>query len=56
MKKVHNDTGGRGNECMKSLHALTLSRSVKAVTYGSDSSNRDGDMPIVNGKHGVFPC
>jgi hypothetical protein len=28
---------------------------VKAVTSGSNSSNRDGDMHVINGKHGVFP-
>jgi hypothetical protein len=55
-KKVHNATGGRRHECMKLLHALTFNASVKAVSSGSDSSNRDGDMPIVDRKHGVFPC
>jgi hypothetical protein len=54
MNNIQNEIGGRRNERMKSLHALTLSRSVKAVTSGSDSSNRDGEMPIAHLKHGVF--
>jgi hypothetical protein len=51
---IQNETGGRRNECMKSLHALTWSRSVKAITSGSDSSNSDGEMRIADLKHGVF--
>jgi hypothetical protein len=49
-----NETGPVSNKCMKSIHTLTLSGLVKFVADRSDYSNRDGKMPFVVRKHGVF--
>jgi hypothetical protein len=53
---VQNETGDRRNECMKSLHTLTLRPSVKGILTGSDNSTKDGKMSIVDGKQGVSLC